>query len=101
MTSAVGADRTRMDLVVDKMVQLQHVDVADRHLAVEGLARAPVIERHLAGAVQARLLQHVHDVLLLRAVEHRRRDRHAAAQVLAELDAGPPRRATSSSRSSP
>ena len=32
----VGADRARVDLVVDEMVQLQHVDVADRHLAIEG-----------------------------------------------------------------
>jgi hypothetical protein len=33
---AVRADRARVDLVVDQMVQLQHVDVAHRHLALEG-----------------------------------------------------------------
>ena len=47
-----------MDLVVDEMVQLQHVDVADRHLAVEGLAGAPVVERHLARRIEARHLEH-------------------------------------------
>ena len=36
---AVRPDRTRVDLVVDQVVQLEHVDVAHRHLAVE---RSPV-----------------------------------------------------------
>ncbi len=37
-----------MDLVVDKVMQLQHVDVAHRHLAIETLARLAVIEPDLA-----------------------------------------------------
>ena len=41
----VRTDRTGVDLVVDEVVQLQHVDVAHRHLAVEGLAGTSVIER--------------------------------------------------------
>ena len=82
---AVGADRSGMDLVVDEVVELQHVDVAHRDLAIEGVAGAPVVERHLARRVEVGLLEHLDDVLLARAVEHRRCDRHAPAQVLAEL----------------
>ena len=48
---AVRADRAGVDLVVDKMVELQHIDVAHRNLAVEGVAGAPVIERHLPGRI--------------------------------------------------
>ena len=46
---AVGADRARVDLVVHQVVQLQHIDVADRHFAIERLAGAPVVEPRLAG----------------------------------------------------
>ena len=42
---AVGPDRARVDLVVDQMPELEHVDVADRDLAIEGLAAAPVDQR--------------------------------------------------------
>ena len=91
---AVGADRAGVDLVVDEVVQLQHVDVADRHLAIERIAGAPVVERHLPGMIEAGEIEHVLDVGLLGAVEHRRRDRHAVAQIAAELDADPFRRAT-------
>ena len=38
----VRTDRTRVDLVVDQMMQLEHVDVAHRHLAIELLAGAAV-----------------------------------------------------------
>src|SRR5437764_2234312 len=55
---AVRADRARVDLVVNQVVQLQHVDVAHRHLAVERIARAPVIKRDLARRIETRLLQH-------------------------------------------
>ena len=75
-----------MDLVVDQVVQLEHVDVAHRHLAIERLAGAPVVQRHLAGVIETGEIEHVLDVGLLGAVEHRRRDRHAVAQVVAELD---------------
>ena len=78
---AVGTDRAGVDLVVDEVVQLQHVLVADRHLAIERLAGAAVAQRHLTRRVEARLLQHLDDVRLARAVEHRRRDRHAAASA--------------------
>src|SRR3990172_2576270 len=45
---AVGAGRPSVDLVLDEVVQLQHVDVAHRDLVVEGLPRAPVAQLPLA-----------------------------------------------------
>ena len=75
---AVRADRAGVDLVVHEVVELQHIDVAHRHLALELLAGASVVQRHLAGAVETRGLEQRGHVALMRAVEHRRRDRHAA-----------------------
>src|SRR5215469_1447213 len=45
---AVGSDRARMDLVVDEMMQLQHVDVADRDAAIEIFAGAAIDQLNLA-----------------------------------------------------
>ena len=61
---AVRPDRARVDLVVDQMVQLQHVDVAHGHLAVERIAGAAVEQGHLARLVEPGLLQHRRDVRL-------------------------------------
>src|SRR5262245_12761455 len=83
---AVGADRTGVDLVVHEVMELEHVDVAHRHLAIEGIAGAAVMQRHLAGMLQPGEIEHVLDVGLLGAVEYRRRNRHAVAQIAAELD---------------
>src|SRR6185437_15591473 len=82
---AVRPDRASVDLVVDEMVQLEHVDVADRHLTVELLAGAPVHERHLTRRGKTRLAQHPHNVVLAGTVEHGARHRHAARQVAGEL----------------
>jgi len=70
-----------VDLVVHEMVELEHVDVAHRHLAIELLAGAAVEHRHLAGAIETRQVEHGLDIGLLGAVEHRRRDRHAVLEV--------------------
>src|SRR5262249_60075628 len=59
--------------------------VADRHLAIERLAGAPIEQRDLARGVEAGQLQHLEDVRLAGAVEDRRRDRHAGTELLAEL----------------
>ena len=83
---AVGPDRARVDLVVDQMVQLQHVDVADRHLAVECLAGAAVDQRDLARGCEPGLVQHADDVVLAGAVEHRGRHRHAVRQLARQLE---------------
>src|SRR5690606_17120035 len=82
----VGTDGARMDLVVDKVVQLQQILVADRDLAIERLARAPVIERDLARGVEAGELQHLVDVCLAGTIEHWRSHRHTYAKLLAQRD---------------
>ena len=66
-------------------MQLQHVDVADRHLALERLARATIGQYHLAGRVQPGFDQHAFDVRHARAIEHRGCDRHALAQVFRQF----------------
>ncbi len=75
-----------MDLVVHEVVQLHHVDVAHRHLAIERLAGASVVQNDLTGVVKAGEIEHVLDVRLLGAVEHRSGHRHAVPQVTRELD---------------
>jgi len=46
----VGPDAAGVDLVVDKVMQLQHVHHADGHILVEGLTRATVEEDGLTAA---------------------------------------------------
>ena len=83
---AVRSDRTGVDLVVHQMMQLQHVDVADRHSTIERLAGTAVVKLRLTRRIEARLLQQFDDVRFAGAVEHRRRDRHAVAQLGGKLD---------------
>src|SRR5262245_33156246 len=74
-----------MDLVVHKVVQLQHVDKADGDLAIERFAGAPVENSDLPRMVEAREIKHPFDVGFFRAVEHRRGYRHTVPQIAAEL----------------
>ena len=83
----VRTDRTGVDLVVHEMVQLEHVDVAHRHLAIEGVAGAAVIDGRLARSVETGKLQHLLDVGSSLAPSNTGvANRHAAAQVVAEFD---------------
>ena len=45
---AVGAGGARVDLVLHQVVELEHVDVPDGHVTVEGIARAAVTEADLS-----------------------------------------------------
>src|SRR3546814_719231 len=83
---AVRPDGARMDLVIDEMVQLQHVDVADSHLAIELLARAAIVKNDLSRTINAREFQHLDDVGLMRAVEDGRSNRHTGFEVACHLD---------------
>src|SRR5256714_176888 len=71
---AVRTGRPGVDLVLDQVSQLEHVDHAHGHWLVELLAGAPVAQHHLAVFRQARPLELGHDRLHRGAVEHRRRD---------------------------
>src|SRR5437773_5985351 len=53
----VRPDRARMDLVVDQVRQLQHVDVADRDVLLERLAGHAVVQLRLAALRQARAIE--------------------------------------------
>ncbi|GAE69679.1 hypothetical protein JCM18909_2924 [Cutibacterium acnes JCM 18909] len=68
-----------MDLVVDQVVQLQHVHVADAHLRGEGLAGTAIeegrltvgVNEHVAIAGWVAVLQQTGDFLLGGTVEYR------------------------------
>src|SRR5437870_6794401 len=70
----VRACRACVDLVLDKVVQLQHVHVADRDRLLELLAGAAVAEVDLPVLGKVGFLEQLFDRSLARAVEDRRRD---------------------------
>jgi hypothetical protein len=84
---------TGVHLVVDQVMQLQHMHDADGDRAVERLAAATVIQLNLrlgrreADLLGARIIirigqiEHGLDLFLGSAVEHRRRERHALGQI--------------------
>src|SRR5438477_2336779 len=71
---AVRPGRACVDLVLDQVGQLEHVNHAHGHRLVELLAGAAVAQPNLAVLGQAGLLQLGHYRLHRGAVEHRRRD---------------------------
>src|SRR5574341_888118 len=76
----VGAYGPRVQLVVDEMVQLQHVHVSHGHRLVELVPGPPVVQLRLAGFVEFGLFEHAANIIFLGAVEHRRG--HVQAQGL-------------------
>src|SRR5207302_826034 len=70
----VRSDRPRVDLVVDQVREFQHVDVADRDVLLERVARHAVEGPRLAALGQSGAIEPVLDLALGRAVEHRRRE---------------------------
>jgi hypothetical protein len=75
----VRTRRTRVDLVVHKVGELQHVDHADGDRTVEAIAAAPVAQPRLAVGGQDPRPAATRDVLGMRAVEDRRRDASRAS----------------------
>src|ERR1700730_4930618 len=82
----VRTDRARVDLVVDKMRELEHVDVADRYRLVELVSGHAVEQIDFAGVRQARDLQQVADSRFARAVECRRGERDASAEAFRDFE---------------
>src|SRR4051812_44693161 len=68
----VRSDRPRVDLVVDEVRQLEHVDVADGDVLLELDAGHAVVELRLTAGRQTRAIEPVLDLVLGRAVEDRR-----------------------------
>ncbi len=67
----VRADRTGMDLVVDQMVQLEHIHDADRDLLLERFAGTAVIQGHLPVVRHAGPLQFGPDLALVNPFKDR------------------------------
>src|SRR4249919_759211 len=77
----VRTGRTRVHLVVDQVVELQHVHVTHGDRALERFAGATVVQHGLPAQRQLGEFEHLLDLEFGRAVEHRRRHRHAVGQV--------------------
>src|SRR4051812_47087430 len=78
----VGPDAAGVDLLVDQVVELEHVHDAHRHVLVERLAGAAVEEDHLTRLRQARVLELREDLRLARAIEDRRGEVDALHELL-------------------
>ena len=68
-----------MDLIVNQMMELEIVHIADGHTVVEKLAGSPVIKPGLAVVVESGLGKRIADIVLLGAVKHR--GHHLDAQL--------------------
>src|SRR5258706_8530643 len=82
----VRTDGARMNLVVDKVRKLQHVDVADRYRLIELIAGHAVEQVDLAGVRQARNFEQVTDFRFARAVKYRRGERNAFAEAFGDFE---------------
>src|SRR5258708_6261148 len=82
----VRPDRARVNLVVDEMRKLEHVDVTDGDRLVELVAAHAVEEVDLAGVRQTRDFEQVADFRFARAVENRRGEGNAFAETFGILE---------------
>src|SRR5467141_5300292 len=82
----VRADGARVNLVVDEMRELEHVDVTDGDRLVELVAAHAVEEVNLAGMRQTRDFEQVADFRFARAVENRRGEGNAFAEAFGILE---------------
>src|ERR1700686_3607318 len=82
----VRPDGARVNLVVDEMRKLEHIDVADGDGLVELLAAHAVKEVNLAGVRQTRDFEQVADFRFARAVENRRGEGNTFAETFGILE---------------
>ena len=61
-----------MDLVIDEVVELEHVHVTYCYRTVEVLTCSSVSERELSALVESALFEQLDDILLACSVEYRR-----------------------------
>ena len=74
-----------MNLIIHQMMQLQHVDIANCDLVIEGLACPAVNQGHLTRGLQTSIAKHGINVFFAGTVKHRCAHRHAFAQVTGKL----------------
>src|ERR1700674_4029108 len=82
----VRPDGARVNLVVDEMRKLEHIDVADGDRLVELVAAHAVEGGNLAGVRQTRDFEQVADFRFARAVENRRGKGNAFAEAFGVLE---------------
>src|SRR6202165_2550567 len=82
----VRTDGARVDLVVDEMRELEHIDVADSNRLVELVAAHAVEKIDLAGVRETRNFEQVADFRFARTGEYRRGERHAFSETLGVLE---------------
>ena len=83
---AVRSDRTGVDLVINKVMQFQHIDDADCDLAVELVARAPIEQVGLTRTIKPGKLKHGCYVGFTCAVEHRCAHGNASGDIAGKLN---------------
>src|SRR5882672_9374453 len=82
----VRPDGARVNLVVDEMRELEHIDVTDGDRLVELVSAHAVEEVDLAGVRQTRDFEQVADFRFARAVENRRGEGNAFAETFGILE---------------
>src|SRR5690554_3860761 len=82
---AVGAGGTSVHLVIDQVVELEHVHVAHSHRAVKCIAGTAVIQLDLATGIHICQLKHTLDLGFFGTIEDRCRHRNTFAKVTAQL----------------
>ena len=75
-----------MHLVVNQVVEFQHVHVANSYVAVEFVAGTAIPQSGLPGRVKIGKFQKPLNLGLRSTVEYRRRRRHTVRQVLRKLE---------------
>src|SRR5208337_4654032 len=82
----IGADGTRVNLVVNEVRQLEHVDETDGDRLIELVAGHAVEEIDLAGVRESRDFQQVADFGFARAVEHGRGEGNSVAEAFGVVE---------------
>src|SRR6267143_1762752 len=82
----VRPDGASVDLVVDQVRELEHVDVADGDGLIKLFAGHAVEQVDFAGVRQARNFEQVADFRFARAIEYRRGERDAFAEAFSDFE---------------
>src|SRR5690606_38082100 len=78
----VRSDRTSVDLVVNQVVQFEHINIAHSHRTVERLTGTSIIKNGLTRCFKTCIFQHRINVGFNSTVKDRSRDRNAALDLV-------------------
>src|SRR5260221_2037717 len=82
----VRANAAGVNLVVDKVRELEHVDVADGNRLIEHVTRHAVEQIDLSGMRQARHFEQVANFRFARAVKHGRGERNSVLEAFGDFE---------------